>query len=50
LNGVVQKTFLRGRKIFDTGHFIDEPPGHMLLRATRGTKAQKAHKETWAIT
>lgn len=32
LDGVVQKTFLRGRKIYDAGHFIDEPPGHMLLR------------------
>jgi allantoinase len=32
LNGVVQKTFLRGRKIYDTGHFTTTPPGHMLLR------------------
>ncbi len=23
LNGVVQKTFLRGRKIYDRGHFTD---------------------------
>jgi allantoinase len=32
LNGVVQQTFLRGRKIFDSGHFTDTPLGHMLLR------------------
>ena len=32
LNGVVQKTFLRGKKIYDSGHFTNEPPGHMLLR------------------
>ena len=32
LSGVVQKTFLRGRKIYDGGHFVDEPHGHMLLR------------------
>ena len=32
LNGVVQQTFLRGRKIFDSGHFVDLPVGHMLLR------------------
>jgi allantoinase len=32
LSGVVQKTFLRGQKIYDTGHFVDKPPGHMLLR------------------
>jgi allantoinase len=34
LNGVVQKTFLRGRLIYDVGHFVDKPPGHMLLRKT----------------
>ena len=32
LNGVVQKTFLRGKNVYDTGHFVDQPPGHMLLR------------------
>lgn len=32
LSGVVQKTFLRGRKIYDGGHFVDAPLGHMLLR------------------
>ena len=32
LKGVVQQTFLRGRKIYDRGHFVDLPPGHMLLR------------------
>jgi allantoinase len=31
LKGVVQKTFLRGRKIYDGRHF-DGPLGHMLLR------------------
>jgi allantoinase len=31
LNGVVQKTFLRGKKIYDTGHFTNTPLGHMLL-------------------
>lgn len=33
LSGIVQKTFLRGRKIYDGGHFVDAPSGHMLLRA-----------------
>lgn len=32
LNGVVQKTFLRGKQIYDAGHFIDAPQGHMLKR------------------
>ena len=27
LNGVVEKTFLRGRKIYDNGEFIDAPRG-----------------------
>ncbi|HSE16874.1 MAG TPA: allantoinase AllB [Pyrinomonadaceae bacterium] len=31
LSGVVQQTFLRGRKIYDRGDFSDVPPGHMLL-------------------
>jgi allantoinase len=31
LTGVVQKTFLRGRKIYDGGHIADAPLGHMLL-------------------
>jgi len=30
LNGVVEKTFLRGRKIYDNGEFIDEPRGLFL--------------------
>jgi allantoinase len=34
LNGVVQKTLLRGRLIYDTGHFTDASLGHMLLRRT----------------
>ena len=34
LSGVVQKTFLRGRKIYDKGHFVDQPLGQMLLSET----------------
>jgi allantoinase len=34
LSGVVEKTFLRGQKIYDMGHFVDKPPGHMLIRKT----------------
>ena len=30
LNGVVEKTFLRGRKIYDCGEFSDEPRGLLL--------------------
>jgi allantoinase len=32
LNGVVEKTFLRGRKIYDGGPFIAEPRGRFLKR------------------
>jgi len=32
LSGIVQKTFLRGRKIYDVGRFVESPSGHMLLR------------------
>jgi allantoinase len=32
LHGVVQKTFLRGQKVYDVGHFTNEPLGQMLLR------------------
>jgi allantoinase len=32
LNGVVQKTFLRGQKLYDVGQFGDVPDGQMLLR------------------
>ena len=32
LNGVVQQTFLRGKKIYDGPHFSVDPLGHMLLR------------------
>jgi allantoinase len=32
LTGVVQKTFLRGRKIYDGGQLIDRPCGHLLSR------------------
>src|SRR5215813_2396740 len=30
LQGVVQKTFLRGRKIYDDGEFFDQPQGQIL--------------------
>jgi allantoinase len=30
LEGVVEKTFLRGRKIYDSGEFIGEPQGRLL--------------------
>ena len=32
LHGVVQKTFLRGKKIYDVGKFTHSPGGQMLLR------------------
>ncbi|HEX6718820.1 MAG TPA: hypothetical protein VF088_17065, partial [Pyrinomonadaceae bacterium] len=32
LSGVVQTTFLRGRKIYDRDHFLGAPLGHMLLQ------------------
>ena len=32
LSGVVQKTFLRGRKVYDSGHFDQTPRGQMLLK------------------
>ena len=32
LSGVVEKTFLRGKKVYDTGHFVDAPHGQMLLK------------------
>jgi allantoinase len=32
LRGVVQKTFLRGRKIYDAGGVVESSSGHMLLR------------------
>lgn len=31
LNGVVEKTFLRGRKIYDDGEFIGDPQGLLLI-------------------
>lgn len=31
LSGVVQKTFLRGRKVYDGGHIEENPYGHLLL-------------------
>ncbi|HXD34257.1 MAG TPA: allantoinase AllB [Pyrinomonadaceae bacterium] len=38
LQGVVQKTFLRGRKIYDGGEFLGEPGGNLL----RPTKADRS--------
>jgi allantoinase len=32
LSGVVQQTFLRGRRVYEGGHLVDRPAGHMLLR------------------
>jgi allantoinase len=32
LSGVVEKTFLRGRKIYDDGELIGEPAGELLLK------------------
>lgn len=32
LRGVVQKTFLRGKKIYDEGHLDERARGHLLLR------------------
>jgi allantoinase len=32
LEGVIEKTFLRGRKIYDSGEFIGEPDGLLLTR------------------
>ena len=31
LSGVVETTFLRGRKVYDMGHFVSSPQGHLLL-------------------
>src|SRR6266850_1515357 len=36
LQGVVEKTFLRGRKIYDAGEFLGEPHGILLRQAARG--------------
>jgi len=36
LNGVVEKTFLRGRKIYDGGEFITEPLGLLLTQRGYG--------------
>jgi allantoinase len=41
LSGVVEKTFLRGQKIYD-GDFTDGPLGHLLLRTTSDKKRQMA--------
>lgn len=35
LEGVVEKTFLRGRKIYDDGEFVDEPQGDFLYQRQR---------------
>jgi allantoinase len=38
LAGVVEKTFLRGRKIYDNGEFTGEPAGNFLTRATSSSE------------
>ena len=40
LQGVVEKTFLRGRKIYDAGEFLGEPHGILLTRTARGRKGR----------
>ena len=35
LSGVVQKTFLRGRKVYDSGHFDRGPRGRLILMKDR---------------
>ena len=35
LSGVVQKTFLRGRKVYDGGHFDQGPRGRLILMKNR---------------
>ena len=35
LQGVVEKTFLRGRKIYDGGEFVSEPYGILLSQISR---------------
>jgi allantoinase len=36
LQGVVEKTFLQGRKIYDGGEFVGEPHGVLLTKAASG--------------
>ncbi len=43
LRGVVKKTFLRGRKIYDGGEFC-HPEGKFVFRSQKGTKATKGTK------
>jgi allantoinase len=43
LRGVVKKTFLRGRKIYDAGHF-GPLEGKSVFRSQRGTKVTKGTK------
>jgi len=38
LDGVVEKTFLRGRKIYDNGEFIGEPRGTFLTRTASSSE------------
>jgi allantoinase len=35
LDGLVEKTFLRGRKIYDDGEFIGEPNGALLTASAK---------------
>jgi len=45
LTGVVQQTFLRGKKIYDNGHFAPAPIGHM-LRQTFGQSPDQGRSPT----
>jgi allantoinase len=40
LHGVVEKTFLRGRRIYDSGEFIGEPQGMMLTRTVDSSSTE----------
>jgi len=40
LQGVVEKTFLRGRKIYDAGEFLGEPHGILLTQTAGGNQAR----------
>jgi allantoinase len=40
LDGVVEKTFLRGRKIYDNGELIGEPGGTFLTQASRASGSE----------
>ncbi len=45
LQGTVQRTFLRGRKIYDTGEFSSEPEGVLLLRSDANPKLSEVNEK-----